>query len=214
MNNPTWEIESFDVSAREWSLALWVDQMLNNHRKGASSARVLIPNQHAQAFMGELVFLGYLDRQKIAYEWQGWIPTQYGDKCDFVINGKLIDVKTRRREMDYERKDGDFIVYIDDPEAGKGNQFKKPMDYYVFALWLPKLMRVQLLGWTTKEGLLDAPGYQFFAKGSELPGGREANQNLHSCRVKDLHSIATLAQNALAAEVVVDPLDAAVEGVF
>lgn len=214
MNNPTWEIESFDVSARELSLALWVDQMLNNHRKGASSARVLIPNQHAQAFLGELVFLGYLDRQKIAYEWQGWIPTQYGDKCDFTVNGKLIDVKTRRSEMTYERKTGEFVVYLDDPEAGKGNQFRKPMDYYVFALWLPNLMRVQLLGWSTKDLFLNAPTYKFYAKGSTLPGGREANQNLHSCQVIDLMNIGTLAQNALSAEVTADQLEQAVEGVF
>lgn len=214
MINPQWEIMSFDVSPREWGLAMWVNNFMNEHRKNSPSERYLQEDLNAQAFIGEYALHGHFTAQNVANDWHGWLPTVGGDKCDFVVNGKKIDVKTRRSNMNYERKDGDITLYIDDPEVGLGNQFKKPMDYYVFALWLPNLMKVQLLGWTTKQGLLGANSYKLYEKGSVLPGGREANQNLHSCKALDLESMGTFTQTLFSAEVEADAYDKAVEGII
>lgn len=193
---------------------MWVDDFMAKHRANSPSGRILQANLNCQAFLGEYTLYGHLKANNVDCLWHGWLPTAGGDNCDFVVNQKKIDVKTRRSNMEVERKNGELMVYVDDPEAGMGNQYKKPMDYYVFALWLPNLMKVQLLGWTTKEGLRNANSYKLYAKGSVLPGGSEANQNLHSCKVIDLYSIGSFVPTLINNEPEVDSYERAVEGLI
>lgn len=195
IRNAQWETVEYKVTPDQWLKSQRAGQSLTDHRRGAPSGRILKANHHAFAYLGEGFLHKWLrEETDVVFEWSGWDLRTKGDDFDFRIGGALVDVKTRAtnwRQLDIL----DFPVILDDPEQGKGNQLQKPMDYYVFALWRPHDMKVNLLGWSTKELFMAAPSNRFVDKGETLYGPVTANQPVYLVKVRDLEPMLSFPLN-------------------
>lgn len=190
MNNVQWEIDKRGpVNNQMLLVADWVDREFVNKASSFGSQRVLKKSHQVQAFLGEVRVYEFLKNMIEDTEWSGWKFEGKGDGCDILSLGNKIDVKTRSCNTPPVGLES-YEVFLDEPK--KGNQIQKPMDIYVFALWIPSEQNVWILGWTTKESFMSADSYRRIGEGEEIRPGSVANQTIHAIKVKDLFGIGLL----------------------
>lgn len=192
--NYEWEILRAEMPEGDVAWAKELQERSAQVHKGYRSQRRLTADYDFIGAIGELRFYnwlqanGYTSRQQ--FEWTGYVRHDLQrDEWDFKFAGYAIDVKTRG--VKYEYNIGEFEVHVSDPEKGKGNQAKKPMDIYVFAQYQRNHNICSLLGWAWRDEFFNLGTHRLVGKGEVLAtfkDGREitADQPCHLVKVRDL----------------------------
>jgi len=109
-----------------------------------------LPNRDEVGIIGREIVREWVEAKKLRAEFSGFVPQQYGDFGDLIIDGLKCDIKTRYKN----RENAKFFLYGDAARV-YDHHIGKPMDVYIFCGWLENVQVGVIFGWCTRNYFLN-----------------------------------------------------------